>query len=175
MTDTMTPVAPVTLAEDTTPTKVDKGTYFLEKQSMNPNKLVDDNKKRVTFDFWFRQFKTIAAAIAALGEDTSVACINKFINTQARLKAYNALPQEETSEETNSAIIELFKNGDTLLISEDEAETFVPGERADNNPASLIAKANAAKKAGDMELARKYQAIAKEKIAALMAGLDDIS
>lgn len=83
-----------------------------------------DNFEKKGLYFYVKSFDTHANAMASLGEDTALALINRALAMAQRAKA-NAKVQDET----DADIAKRKEEGNTLLITADEAAAYQPGER----------------------------------------------
>lgn len=122
-----------TIAQKPAKPTVDKGAFILEKVSFSGDK--------EGFSFWRKQFKngTPEEAEASLndmikqwGYEPIVSAINSALTSTMRTKAANSLDVFENDlnkEKTKRAWAERIRNNKDILISEEEAETYKPGER----------------------------------------------
>lgn len=135
---------------------IDKGGYTLEYKEFAKDSAAGG------FGYFTRQFKTVAAAVEAYGEEKVLAVLNPAITGALRIKAKSSLPDLENAEENKKATEKLLASTGGVLLTEQEAEEFVPGTRGKTSPASLIAEAKAAAKEGRIEEAKKLYQQAQE-------------
>lgn len=94
-----------------------------------------DRSKMKGFQFWQRQYKTTQDAINHVnslgknGEEIIVGLINNAISFATRTKAANGAPQGETKQQTLDLLKGALERNEILLITEEEAEKYVPGTR----------------------------------------------
>jgi len=133
--------------------RVDKGEYYLEKK--------DFDGAASGFSFYIIQFKSLAAAIEKYTEATMLALINSAIAFSMRNKAKGRLPKFDDALEQKKAWSKLIAEDKILLLTEEDAEAFKPGER-DITPEKLFRQAREAMKQGDKKLAKQLMTQAME-------------
>ena|SRR5690348_18289771 len=152
-------------------TKVDKGTHSVE--------LVTFNKgEKEGFKFYLVQYNTLDAAFEKFGQgdvnkgkELVLGLVNTQLGLNLRNKASSRMPDEDNKAERDAAIKARLEKGDVLLISEAEAESYVPGTREKTSPASILRQIKEAQKEGNTELAAELLANLKDKIAEMEASI----
>lgn len=84
------------------------------------------------FQFHLKQYTSVDVAEKELGPGKILDLINRQVATQMRTKATNRLPkfeEDDDNEKTRAAYSEKREKGDTILITEQEAVNFIPGDR----------------------------------------------
>lgn len=81
------------------------------------------------FKFTIIQVNSVLAAINKWGEDTVRELINSAVAFAMRNKAKGKLPKFDDAQTQAKAWTDKIANGDVLLLNQDEAMTYVPGER----------------------------------------------
>jgi hypothetical protein len=93
------------------------------------------NTKLKGFQFWQKQYKTVSDAVNHIsslgknGEEVAVGLINSAIAFSTRNKASNGAPAGTTDQETADIRKGLLERGEVVLISEEDAEKYIPGSR----------------------------------------------
>jgi hypothetical protein len=102
------------------------------------------------------QYTSIDAAKEKLGEKEVLAALNSALTSSLRVKAKSKLPENENEEERKTATAKMLADTGGVLLTEEEATSFVPGSREITSPATLQRLAKEASAAGDKNLARQY-------------------
>ena len=135
-------------------TKVVKDGYILERVSYAAD------SDAAGFAFYSIEYTDIDKAVAKVGKDNVLAAFNSAIRSALRTKGKAQLSESKDSvarAKENADILAKTPGG--VLVTEVEAESFVPGQRGVTSPASLYREAKLAAKEG-----RKDEAIALFKL-----------
>ena len=145
---------------ETTATTIAKEGYVLVKKEFDPK------SSGAGFSFFVLKFESVKSAAEKLSEATVLDLVNSAIAFSMRNKAKAAISDKATADKLRA-------EGQTLLITEQEADTYIPGEREPTTTNGCLKASAAAKKAGDMPLARAYMkkamALMEAEAAALAA------
>lgn len=178
----MTPieVTPANLnSASTQPTLIDKGDYTLEYKTFEKGSSADG------FGFFSPAYKSLDAAKNKIGEGPLLALVNSALSQGVRTKAKFRLPELDEPDASNpdkAAALKavqdkqkreteaLLTETKGVLLTELEAENFVPGLRGATSPQGLIKEAKAALANGNKELAAEKFKQAQE---ALQRQIDD--
>ena len=162
---------------------VDKGTYFIQKKSFTGEKK--------GFSFHIVQWKneteeeataSIEAMKAKWGADSVVTLVNTAIASSLRTKANNALDIVQNDDSHNTRTEQgwqrLLEAGKDVLLTEADAESYIPGER-EKSIAGMMKEANdfmkQAEKCTDPAEKMKLFAQASEKIKNVQALIEEKS
>ena len=163
-------------AGETTVERLDKGQYFLEKETFSRG-------IGKGLCFYSKQYKTLADAAAHLsltgkdGEAILLALANQQISSAMRTRATSKLPQDGDAKLRTATVQAWLAAGQTILVTETEAESYIPGTREktsipglwkDYN--SLKEAFNVAKAAGKMDDAADL----REQALAVKARIDEL-
>lgn len=154
------------------PALVDRGGYTIE------YKEYEKGSSGEGFGYNNIQYTKLEKAKELLGEEAVLACINRALTQALSIKAKSKLP--ELSEDPNipedkkkasfvAEILRLREETKGILLSEDEALKFVPGQREVRSVAGFLKEAKAAEKAGDKQLQMEYTKRAIELMQAELA------
>lgn len=140
-----------------------------ERQKLSISKWAEqDIKPEAVFTYWDIQYRSVQAAVDRFGNDVVLALINSSISSALRNKARAQLPASDNIAEDYAKFIELHQSKIDLLSKED-AEKYTPGSREKTSPQSLfklsaeyMSEAAEAKKAGNIDEARRLIKLAKE-------------
>jgi hypothetical protein len=161
---------------ETTVERLDKGPYFIEKETFSRG-------IGKGLCFYSKQYKSVQDAISHLsatgknGEEIVLALVNQQISSAMRTRATSKFPQDAKPELKKASVQAWIAAGETILVTEQEAETYIPGTREktsipglwkDYN--SLKEAFNKAKAAGDIEEASNL----REQALAVKARIDDL-
>lgn len=151
------PVTPVEAPKK--PTLTDRGGYTVEVKSF------EAGTRAGGFTYNVVQYTTIGKAVEVLGEAAVLAALNRTIAQALSIKAKSNLPElpedanlSDTQKKEKDAInIEtLRKETGGVLLTEDEAIKYIPGQREVRTYSGFMKLAKEAKEAGNIELARDY-------------------
>lgn len=123
--------------DDEVQNKVEKPYGFLELVSFGPK------TQLAGFSFYQRQYKSVDDAIAHVeglkpgkGKETILALLNNALSAASRTKATAGAPMDSTGktpveikEKTKALRASALAKGENLLITEEEAEKYIPGTR----------------------------------------------
>jgi hypothetical protein len=152
----MEPITPNKLEE--APIKIDKGGYVLEQESFSGEKY--------GFKFFIVQFKRVADALAKYSEDVVLRLINSKLAASMRVDAGSQLPKYEKPEQQKVEWAKI-KLTNPLLITEADAESYIPGERELSYDGYINSAKRAAKdgdKAEAMRLLKKAQELLEAEL-----------
>jgi len=146
-------------------TVIDKPTHTIER-------LKFESGEAEGFEFFVVKYKTLADAVNAFGkgdqkagEEVVLGLLNSQLRFTLRSKAKSRMPDDEDNTKRLAAIADLKAKGETILLTEIEAENYIPGTREKTSPASILKELLQAKKDGNMELAAELLKSYKEKMA----------
>lgn len=130
-TDTLNPVEINEDAEDEIANKIEKPYGVLELVSFGSKTLL------AGFSFYQRTYKSLALAVDHVnslgknGEEVILALVNTALSAASRTKATASAPTdaEGDKEKTKQLRAESLAKGECILITEDEAEKYIPGTR----------------------------------------------
>lgn len=143
-------------------TLIDKGGYTLEYKNFAAGTPAEG------FGYFAIQYKDVSVAVEKLGSEAVLAALNSALTSSLRVKAKSRLPEDtdEAVRTENTAKLRTSSGG--VLLTESEAEAFVPGSREKTSVATLMREAKEAKANGDIALARQLYARAQEQLKAQM-------
>lgn len=170
--------------------KIDKGTYSLEYVNFTRG-------ETQALGYWTIQFNSVQAAIDRFtslgkkGEEIVLGLLNQAAANNLRGRANSRVPVADTNEAKLALIAEKIRLGEQVLVSQAEAESFVPGsrERTVNSLwkdyEAARAEAVAAKDSGDtatynekkseaMELLEQYKVARAAQEAAAEAAINSL-
>jgi hypothetical protein len=93
------------------------------------------NSKLVGFSFWQKVYKSSTDAINHIsslgknGEEVVTALINAAISAATRTKATMSAPEGDDDAATKVLLAAALTEGKTVLLTEEEAEKYIPGSR----------------------------------------------
>jgi hypothetical protein len=130
-TDTLNPVEINEDAEDEVQNKIEKPYGVLELVSFGSKTLL------AGFSFYQRTYKSLALAVEHVnslgknGEEVVLALVNTALSAASRTKATASAPTdaEGDKEKTKQLRAAALEKGENILISEEEAEKYIPGTR----------------------------------------------
>ncbi len=130
---------------------VSKDGYTLEQVAVEKPETPTDGLK-----FWSIKWTGYAQMLAKYGEAGVLAIVNSQLRFALRGKAKAQLPSEETPAKTDEALAIFFqKESNFVLLSQEDAESYIPGKRETTSSMSFFRQAAIAKKESRFEDAKE--------------------